>query len=248
MTAYALNVRFCEPKYAQTPYVAEFYNTISNAAYVIAGLYGLYHSPRTFSGKLSHIILILIGLGSATMHATLQYWAELLDEGPMLCLIVLYQISWSKLLAPTYARSFAWFLIAANLILFGLYVIFHDYDIFVQSFTVQVVAVCLSPLIVLWTSLGSQRVRGLVQANRTRVFSIVTNILVARIGWELEQQLTNSISFGNWRGAADPALCAKWPELAWCHVWWHVQSAYVAYGTTTLLDSVTANSKEQHDD
>lgn len=240
MSAYALNVRFCEPKYAHSQYIAEYFNTLSNAAYVFGGIYGLLNSPHSFTAKLSYVILIMIGLGSATMHATLQYWAELLDEGPMLCLMVVYQISWSRILFPRYARAFLYFIIAANIIVFAIYLKYNEYDIFVQAFTIQVVIVCLSPLLVQWTNVGGEQIRELVRKNKPRVILIVAHIFTARIGWETEQQMTNTLNFGNWRGTADPVLCAQMPLLAWCHVWWHVQSAYAAYLTIVLLDSVSA--------
>jgi hypothetical protein len=195
--------------------------------------------------KISFWILIFIGFGSAFMHATLHYWAELFDEGPMLCLMAVYQITWSKLLFPRYANAFAWFICLANLLMFSIYVRLNSYDIFVHGFTVQVVMVCLSPIVVLFSSLGSESLRSMVKAKRFHVFTIIGHILVARIGWELEQQLTNSRSFGDWRGAADPELCTHYPMVHWCHVWWHIQSAYAAYLTIVLLDSVNKVSPKE---
>ena len=38
---YDSSVIFCEDKYIQSPYIAEFYNTISGLSYLLVGLYYL---------------------------------------------------------------------------------------------------------------------------------------------------------------------------------------------------------------
>lgn len=81
-------VDWCEPNYVVTPYVAEFWNTLSSLVMVAFGLVGLVwwwrHRARVarrfawgFAG------LALVGVGSAAFHGTLLRGPQALDELPM---------------------------------------------------------------------------------------------------------------------------------------------------------------------
>lgn len=77
------SVDWCEPNYVYTPYIAEFFNTLSSLAIVGSGVFGLssygrysYHRRFFFPSAL----MVLIGLGSVAFHGTLQYWGQALDE------------------------------------------------------------------------------------------------------------------------------------------------------------------------
>jgi len=74
--------------YAVTPYVAEFWNTVSSIPIAFFGLCGIVLGHRNVKFKTSFILgyalLGLVGIGSAFFHATNRYFAQLLDELPML--------------------------------------------------------------------------------------------------------------------------------------------------------------------
>lgn len=80
------SIDWCEQNYVHTPYIAEFYNTLTNLPTILLGLWGCYGS---FKGglrrryALGYLGLTGIGLGSLLFHATLKYEAQLLDELPM---------------------------------------------------------------------------------------------------------------------------------------------------------------------
>lgn len=80
-------IDWCEYNYTHSYYIAEFYNTLSNLAYVMCGIHGIYETilvkgeTRYYWGFAA---LIGIGVGSAMFHATLQFSAQLWDEVPML--------------------------------------------------------------------------------------------------------------------------------------------------------------------
>lgn len=68
-------IDWCEPNYAHSFYVAEFWNTVSNLLFVLLGLYGLRNSMRQGFEPRFHaqfIAVIVTGLGSAMFHGTLQ--------------------------------------------------------------------------------------------------------------------------------------------------------------------------------
>ena len=79
---------WCESNYNITIYIAEFYNTLSSIPIAILALIGCivcYHSSvnetRFF---VSFLMMGSAGLGSAAFHCTLRYYAQLLDQTPML--------------------------------------------------------------------------------------------------------------------------------------------------------------------
>lgn len=71
-----------------SPYVAEFWNTLSNLLMVLLGARGA--AEATAHGfeaafVLSHWVLVGVGVGSWLFHMTLSYEMQLLDEIPMIC-------------------------------------------------------------------------------------------------------------------------------------------------------------------
>lgn len=78
-------VDWCEANYAKTPFIAEFYNTISSLTMVTQGLAGLYYHWR-FGKHLSFAFfcVFVVGLGSMSFHGTLKHEYQLLDELPMI--------------------------------------------------------------------------------------------------------------------------------------------------------------------
>jgi dihydroceramidase len=84
-------VDWCEANYAVTPFVCEFFNTVSSLAMVLAGSLGVFLHRRTFDRwmLLAFGLLGIVGLGSVAFHATLRFEFQLLDELPMLYLVTL---------------------------------------------------------------------------------------------------------------------------------------------------------------
>jgi dihydroceramidase len=80
---------WCEENHVWSPYIAEFWNTVSNLALIVPGLVGMWNvfqnglEPRYF---LCYCGLFVVGVGSTLFHATLTYSMQLLDELPMLLL------------------------------------------------------------------------------------------------------------------------------------------------------------------
>ena len=74
--------------------MAEFWNSISNAAFILLSLHGIYYCLRHEHEKqllLCHLGILIVGVGSWAFHATLRYEFQLLDELPMIystCMMV----------------------------------------------------------------------------------------------------------------------------------------------------------------
>jgi dihydroceramidase len=84
-------VDWCEPNYAVTPYVAEFWNTVTSVPLLLLGLYGLWQCARSSVARerrfaWSFIGLAAVGAGSVAFHGTLLRTAQALDELPMVYL------------------------------------------------------------------------------------------------------------------------------------------------------------------
>lgn len=65
----------CEKNYAYSSYIAEFYNTLSNAPGILLALIGLVNALRQrFEKRFSvlHISNMILAIGSVLYHATLQ--------------------------------------------------------------------------------------------------------------------------------------------------------------------------------
>jgi dihydroceramidase len=80
------SVDWCETNYAVSPYIAEFYNTVSSLAIVLVGVLGLVWHARRLERRFSVAFLLVsvVGLGSMAFHATLRMEHQMLDELPML--------------------------------------------------------------------------------------------------------------------------------------------------------------------
>lgn len=91
----AASVDWCEPNYVVTPYIAEFWNTLSSLGIAAFGVAGVVHCARAgrrveprFWG--SFVALAVIGLGSAGFHGTLLKYPQATDELPMVWASLLF--------------------------------------------------------------------------------------------------------------------------------------------------------------
>ncbi|GLE07402.1 hypothetical protein PINS_up017564 [Pythium insidiosum] len=80
-------IDWCEANYEYSPYIAEFWNTISNLLFVVLGIYGLARSMKQgfeWRFHMQFIAVIVTGIGSCTVprHTTTRVrltWRIFLD-------------------------------------------------------------------------------------------------------------------------------------------------------------------------
>ena len=110
-------IDWCEQNYAVTPYVAEFFNTVSSLAMLVAGVLGAGRRSTDGWVRVAFGFLVLVGLGSIAFHGTLRRELQMLDELPML-----YLVTWLVWLlvetgpTPRFGRWFPALLVAYVLV------------------------------------------------------------------------------------------------------------------------------------
>ncbi len=86
----AATVDWCEPNYAVTHYVAEFWNTLSSGWILMLGLYGAWRAWHGGPAERRFVVaftgLAVVGAGSIAFHGTLLRVSQALDELPMVYL------------------------------------------------------------------------------------------------------------------------------------------------------------------
>lgn len=75
------SITFCETNYNTSPYIAEYYNTLSGLIYSFVGLYFL-----NTNIKSSAYAMIVLGLSTSFFHGTMRYYGQWCDEMSMLYL------------------------------------------------------------------------------------------------------------------------------------------------------------------
>ncbi len=85
------SVDWCEINYEHTPYICEFFNTLSSLALVAVGAAGAFLHRRALEARflLVFAAVSVVGLGSIAFHATLRFELQMLDELPMLYAVIL---------------------------------------------------------------------------------------------------------------------------------------------------------------
>ena len=209
--------QFCEPKYATTPYVAEFYNSISSFWYCGAAMYAMSDPAlrKDFGMVAASFAALAIGLGSAAFHGTMLFEYELCDEVPMLIFISVCMVNkcgcHAWLLTPARKKAFTFAVSAACLCTIAAYAVLQNYSFFVLAFTIMV----LVDLALAVTWRASQPVN-----------------------WFAVKQSTFWIALGKFVWEVEVGLCSADARVWPLHVLWHLFSMLSVY--FGLLADMTA--------
>ena len=180
--------------------MCEFWNSLSSVVYVVAGSTGLVRREVRQDPVLliCWLSLAMIGVGSATFHATMLYKYELLDEVPMLLLVCalmctmrgchpLLRSRWRQVLLVAFATLVLVACLAA-------YVALQVYEIFVHGFT-AIIAIDLA-LMYTWDAK-----HGPTSQLRN---ACITSLVVARVAWEVERNVCVSGGSTGWLWGLHP--------------------------------------------
>jgi dihydroceramidase len=209
------STEWCERNYQATPYIAEFYNTLSNFPGIILAFIGLIYSiNQKFERRFSvlHLSTIALGIGSILFHATLQHAQQQSDETPMvwvmlLHIYVLYSPDWHyRSTMPTF------------LFLYGtIFAVLHSQLRFVVGFQLHYVflaLLCLPRMYKYYIHTTDPLVRNL--AHR-----YIMCLVLGAICWLVDRNLCHLMS-NLWINPQGHAL-------------WHIFTGFNSYFGTTFL-------------
>ena len=164
-------IQYCEPKYEKTDILYEFYNSISNIAYLaVASL--IYEFSYKYDSWFL-LILVSISIGSFCLHAFGTFTTELLDEIPMVILLDYVYFKLGDNLKSKIIMNIS------TCIMLYFYIKLQKYYIFLVFFDLQVVIVVRK---IYHLSLKNRLVRG-----NLKMF--LTCFIPATICWFSEQHL-----------------------------------------------------------
>ncbi|OXA52326.1 alkaline ceramidase 3 [Folsomia candida] len=212
---------WCEINYEVSPFIAEFWNTLSNLGMIIPPLIGIYQIMRHGLERkfvLTMASIMLVGVGSWAFHMTLRYSMQLLDELPMVLgnTVLIYQLSEIRKSAK---RDINWSMIV---LCAAYFVIFCGLYLSLKNPVIHQVMYGMGVLVVLSLDLR------LVNFNQCRT---CTKLLSA--GFFLY-----TFGFGVWN--IDNQLCSQITELrsqlptslrplTQLHAWWHLLAGYATF-------------------
>lgn len=151
-------IKFCEPTFTRSLWIAEFWNTISSFAYCLPAIVLIWITERCseefpaiftpgviWRHRVCAVCWILLGLGSAAFHATQTVWGELWDEIGMLAATLSINFCLYDLHPLTTSKRANWFyglMLAFSIIVMAVYVQLMHHPFFAACF----IASALVPL------------------------------------------------------------------------------------------------------
>ena len=235
------HANFCEEDYIVTRYVAEFINSLTNVAYLIYAVYGIYklrqkptaHTFRT----IPYCGLLAVGVCSATFHLSLKYHTQMLDDVSMLFATtpVLHRvltvnmtrrnsITMAILLNSILAALIAYHLVTDELILHHL------------SFAVMVITIGIRTMQLIHTrtetgSLARSQLWGMV---RFGAFIFNAGFYI----WVIERWTCEYLQ------SARKAVGLPWAWLLELHGYWHIFTAIGAYIFIAVVDHLVSGEDD----
>eukprot|EP01137_Pigoraptor_chileana_P008171 Opistho-2@54641 len=212
-------IDWCEENYVASPYIAEFWNTVSNMLMVFLALFGFkkfvdYGVERRFA--MSYLALMTVGVGSTLFHGTLLYEMQLLDELPMIygtCVFLYVLLEDER--TPKYGWKLVFFLGLYSTVVTVVYLvlkkpIFHEvaYGILVAG----VVFLCARML----------------RRHPTPALYRLFWFAFASYGfgfflWNIDNNFCHHLR--NTRDESHPAVAPVYQ----LHAWWHIFTGYATY-------------------
>ncbi|XP_033761014.1 alkaline ceramidase 3-like [Pecten maximus] len=212
-------IDWCEENYRITPYIAEFWNTITNFIFIIPTFSVLAiaitqnHENRY---KWCHIGVTSVGFGSWCFHMTLLYSMQLLDELPMIyssCFLLYCQLETTS---PEnhHNRPLQIFFIVISVLITVIYVS-TKYVLFFQA--------CYGIMVISMVVITVRIIMTLRHSRKLYIASLATYVMGV-IVWILDQHLCGQLKVV--RSDVMPRMLSPVTEL---HAWWHLLAGVGTY-------------------
>ncbi|XP_078478666.1 alkaline ceramidase 3-like [Lampetra planeri] len=211
---------WCEDNYDHSPFVAEFWNTLSNLPMVAGPLLSAPFCARAhveWRYLLALVGISVVGIGSWFFHMTLLYEMQLLDELPMIytCCVFVYCLflSFEK---PNFMNvPFILTLVAFSCLVTGIYLLLKE-PVFHQVMYGMLVCflVVRGVYIVFWV----------LPCLQTLMFSSLASFLLGFILWNLDNNFCPT-----WRRVRVSMLPTSLGAVSQLHAWWHLLSGLGSY-------------------
>ncbi|KAJ3402433.1 hypothetical protein HDU80_005076 [Chytriomyces hyalinus] len=229
---------WCEENYAMTPYLAEFWNTLSNIFFLMTAILGM----RTLQSVgdveqrnyLAFGSLLVVMTGSVLFHGTMWYHAQMLDEIPMIfngCIIIYCALR----IFPNSKKNDAAIttvLSLYSLLFTPIYVYNRNPDFFGFSHALLVVGLIFLPPIQI--NRLKREYSNIYDAKRIRgLWHLYWYSLACYLGgfsiWSYENVYCEHVR------SVREVVGTPWSVLLELHMWWHLLSALGSYGVIILL-------------
>ncbi|KAI8896585.1 ceramidase [Globomyces pollinis-pini] len=144
---------WCEENYTVSPFIAEWWNTLTNLNYILLSLVGFWSAYQTKSETRTYFLYLAalaIGLGSFAFHMTLTYEMQLSDELPMIFGTAFHLYCGINIFRSSNVFS----IIILSVVSMGIivhYLVTFDFAFFETAFMMMLIAGGLFPLYHIWT-------------------------------------------------------------------------------------------------
>mmetsp|Transcript_20396 Transcript_20396/g.42750 ORF Transcript_20396/g.42750 Transcript_20396/m.42750 type:complete len:297 (+) Transcript_20396:156-1046(+) len=229
------SIDWCERNYQVSIYIAEFWNTISNSAFILVGLMGIVQAYKhRYEARFVLIALgiMVVGFGSSAFHGTLLYEYQMADELPMIWSIMVWNYAMFLMESSTKARQSLTAIICASYAV--IYSLLHVYFAFTTTFQLNFALMivisgyilhknCVEhtgrsfiPFVVVRKRLPSEEYNPVEILNLYSLcWHYVVVLLLALACWLTDQfgcEILHNLPFG----IPNPQL----------HAWWHILCGY----------------------
>lgn len=209
---------WCEENYAVTPYIAEFWNTVSNVLMIIPPLITIFLLLKQGFEKrfvACHFSLLCVGIGSWCFHMTLLYSMQLLDELPMIWGSAFLVYAFCEVKTPPNKHN-----LPLQVVLFSycfivtVVYIYNKNSVFFQiSYGIMVVSL---------VTIAVNTVRQLERTNKALLVAATVTYGTGFILWNIDNEYCQSLQIvRRIAGVLSPVL-----EL---HAWWHILAGLGTY-------------------
>lgn len=217
-------IDWCEPNYVVTRFIAEFWNSLSNLAFIVPPLVVAWHLRKQVElpFTLSLVFMALTGIGSFAFHATLTTAGQLWDELGMVWsgLFVLYILV--KILRPKDPHwRYGILFICYGLFVTSIYLFTWQWVLFQVAYGV----IHFSCVITAW------QLRNYFYCDTRLYWATIINSTIAFTLWNIDNQLCDSLErirdyllHHTPPALKIPAACAT--PFTQFHALWHIFAGY----------------------